>query len=169
MMGLVDVLEYFPKDHPARHELISILRKLSGSLLKYQDSKTHLWYQVVDQPGKKGNFLETSGSAMFAYSFAKAARLKYVDAKFLKAATAAFEGIVEHFVNTKRAAASEGQPELNFVLKNISGTVGLGGNPYRDGSYEYYVSVPREENDFRGVGPFILAALELEKNPGAPK
>lgn len=161
MMGLVDVLEYFPKDHPKRRELISILQNLSSSLLKFQDRKTHLWYQIVDQPGRKGNFLESSASAMFACSFAKGVKEKYLDKKFLDIAREAFDGLVSHSVKI--------EPHMHFVLENTSGTVGLGGNPYRDGSYEYYVGVPKESNDFRGVGPFILAAFELEGNHAAGK
>ena len=156
MMGLVDVLEYFPNDHPKKQELVSILRNLSESLLKYQDKRTHLWYQVVDQPGRAGNYLESSATAMFAYSFAKGAREGYLQKKFFKMAKLTFDGLTSYSVRTTT---------LNhFVLENTSGTVGLGGNPYRDGSYEYYVGVPKESDDFRGVGPFILASLELEKD-----
>jgi len=39
---------------------------------------------------------------------------------------------------------------------------GLGGNPYRDGSFQYYLSEPLRKNDLKGVGPFILASTELE-------
>ena len=154
MMGLVDVLEYFPKDHSKRAELLSIFQNLAGSLLKYQDKKTHLWYQVVDQPGRKGNFLESSASAMFAYSFVKGAREKYLDKKYLDIARETFDGLVKY----SAGAGTEG----HFVLENTSGTIGLGGDPYRDGSYEYYVGVPRESDDYRGAGPFIMAACELE-------
>lgn len=161
-MGLVDVLEYFPKDHPRRQELISILRYLCSSLLKYQDEKTHLWYQVVDKPGCKGNFLESSAPAMFAYSFAKGAREEYLPKKFFNMARKTFNGLVNYSVE-KTVTQSQSGSHLGFVLENTSGTVGLGGAPFRDGSYEYYVGVPRESNDFRGVGPFILAALESEK------
>jgi unsaturated rhamnogalacturonyl hydrolase len=162
IMGLVDVLEYFPKDHPTRQQLISILRNLCGSLLKYQDRKTHLWYQIVDQPERKGNFLESSASAMLAYSFAKGAREKYLPKRFFNIARKIFDGLVNYSVE-KTVTHLPNQSQLSFVLENTSGTIGLGGDPYRDGSYEYYVGVPRESNDFRGVGPFILAALESEK------
>ncbi len=162
MMGLVDVLEYFPKDHPGRHELLSILRNLCSSVLKYQDKKTHLWSQVVDRPERKGNFLESSASAMFAYSFAKGAREEYLPKRFFDIARKTFDGLMNYSVQ-KTATQFQSGSQPRFVLENTSGTVGLGGDPYRDGSYEYYVGVPKESNDFRGVGPFILAALELEK------
>ena len=154
MMGLVDVLDYFPKSSPHREELIRIFRGLAASVLKYQDKRTKLWYQVVDKAGARGNYLESSASAMFAYAFAKGARKGYLSGKYLKAAEAAFGGLVKYEIKFDSAG--------NPVLTNICGGTGLGGHPYRDGSYEYYVSVPRENNDFKGVGPFILAALEIE-------
>ncbi len=154
MMGLVDVLAYFPKDNPRREELIRIFRGLASSLLKYRDERTKLWYQVVDKAGAKGNYLESSASAMFAYAFAKGARKGYLSGRYLRAAEAAFAGLVKYDVRVD----SSGNP----ILMNTCGGTGLGGHPYRNGSYDYYVSVPRDDNDFKGVGPFILAALEIE-------
>ncbi|HUI29591.1 MAG TPA: glycoside hydrolase family 88 protein [Candidatus Acidoferrales bacterium] len=170
MMGLADALDYFPVDHPQRQKLISIFRDLCTSVLKYQDKKTHLWYQIVDRPGSSGNFLESSASAMFAYSFAKGAKEKYLDHEFSDIAARTFDGLVNYSVKIKQITIdSASAPQFEFILENTSGTVGLGGNPYRDGSYEYYVGVPKEENDFRGVGPFILAALQIESSEKAEK
>ena len=50
-----------------------------------------------------------------------------------------------------------------LIVFMVFGVAGLGGTPYRDGSFEYYVQEPIATNDFKGAGPFILAALELEK------
>ena len=158
MMGLVDVLDYFPKNNPKREELVRIFRNLASALLKYQDRRTKLWYQVVNKAGAKGNYLESSASAMFVYAFAKGAEKGYLSEKYLNSAEAGFQGLLKYEVVT----GSNGHP----TLMNTCGSVGLGGDPYRDGSYDYYVSVPRYENDFRGVGPFILAALELERGNG---
>ena len=163
MMGLVDALDYFPPNHPKRAELISILRNLCAALLKFQDDKTHLWYQIVDRPGQSGNFLESSCSAMFAYSFAKGAKKGYLDKKFFSDGIKAFNGLMKYsLVISPPGGYSGSESKDNFVLENTSGTIGLGGEPYRDGSYEYYTSVPKESNDFRGVGPFILASLQIE-------
>lgn len=156
MMGIVDVLDYFPKNNPDRKDLISIFRKLASSLLKYQDKRTNLWYQVVNEAGKKGNYLESSASAMFAYALAKGVNKGYLPGKYLRAARAAFDGLVKYEIVQEH----DGLP----TLMNTCAATGLGGHPYRDGSYRYYVSVPRVSNDFRGVGPFILAALELESS-----
>ena len=73
VMGLVDVLDYFPPEHPRRGELVRIFQEVSKSLLAFQDSATGMWYQVVDKGGHPGNYLESSASAMFAYAFAKGA------------------------------------------------------------------------------------------------
>jgi unsaturated rhamnogalacturonyl hydrolase len=155
MMGLVDVLDYFPLHHPKRDTLITILRRTAKAVLAYRDPRTHLWWQVMDQPGKQGNYLESSASAMFTYVFARGADKGYLDKKYVEAAQQSFAAMVKNFVTVDK------QGYVSFT--HTSGTVGLGGTPYRDGSYTYYTSVPQETNDLRGVGPFLLAAIELEK------
>lgn len=157
MMGIVDVLDYFPVDHPKRPEILKIFRDLAVALLNYQDSRSGLWYQVVDQEGRDGNYLEASASCMFAYSFAKGANKGYLDKKFFAAAEKAFRGTTGQLVTVN---------EQGFVdLHNICRSAGLGGKPYRDGSFDYYVSEQQRTNDMKGIGPFLLAAIELEKEP----
>jgi unsaturated rhamnogalacturonyl hydrolase len=152
-MGLVDVLDYFPADHPEHGTIVAILQRLSEALLNYQDRETGLWYQIVDLADREGNYLESSASAMYAYAFAKGVRLGYLDEGFLDAAHRAFDGLIEHKVTVDE----EGLVDLH----DGCAVAGLGGNPYRDGSFEYYISEPRRTNDFKAVGPFIFAALEL--------
>ena len=154
-MGLVDVLDYFPPDHPKRKELVSILQQLCDALLKYRDEKSFLWYQVVDQGERKGNYLESSASCMFAYAFAKGANMGYLEKSFFKAAEQAFKGITERLVTINK----DGFVDLHNTCKGA----GLGGNPYRDGSFEYYIGEQQRTNDMKGVGPFLLAAIEIEK------
>ncbi|MGA7161751.1 MAG: glycoside hydrolase family 88 protein [Bacteroidota bacterium] len=154
-MGLVDVLDYFPQDHPRRGELIAIFRRLADALLAFRDKDSKLWWQVVNRPDSAKNFPEASASAMFTYAFAKGANKGYLDKKFYTAAQESFEAIVEHFTTTDKNGHIE--------FHDVCGSVGLGGQPYRDGSYEYYVGVPRRTNDLRGIGAFLLAAVELEK------
>jgi unsaturated rhamnogalacturonyl hydrolase len=153
-MALVDVLDYMPENHPKRSILISQLNKLSEALLKIQDAKTGLWYQVPNFPGRKGNYLEASCANMFVYSFAKGVRKGYLSPKFLEAAQKAYKGITKEFV-TK-------DPTGNTHLEKTVSVGGLGGTPYRDGSYDYYLSEPLKKDDLKGVGPFILASLEME-------
>ncbi len=153
-MGIVDVLDFFPENHPRRGEIIGILRRLADAIVKYRDSATGLWYQVIDQATREGNYLEASASSMFTYAFAKGAKNGYLDQQFLDIARTSFNGIIKELVTVD---------ENGLVnLHQVCAVAGLGGNPYRDGSYEYYINEPKRTNDFKGVGPLILAALELE-------
>jgi unsaturated rhamnogalacturonyl hydrolase len=154
-MAIVDVLDDIPKNHPRRHELLPILRKLCAGLLKHQDKKSHLWYQVVDQGGRGGNYLEASASCMFAYAFAKGASKGYLDKSFSAKAREIFHGVTTNLVTVD----ARGFVDLHHTCQGA----GLGGNPYRDGSYEYYIGERQRTNDMKGYGPFLLAALELEK------
>jgi unsaturated rhamnogalacturonyl hydrolase len=155
-MALVDVLEYFPKDHTKRSELLRVLNSLAKNMLKQRDEKTHLWYQVVDKPDKKGNYLEASVSSMFAYTFAKGANLGYLADEFRIRAEETFKGILEHLISIDTSGLVH--------LEHVCSVGGLGGNPYRDGSAAYYLSEPQRTDDFKGYGPFLLAAIELEKS-----
>jgi unsaturated rhamnogalacturonyl hydrolase len=153
-MALVDTLDYFPKDHPQRKELVAILNRLAAAVAKYQEPRSGLWYDVVDKGDAKGNYLETSAGCMFMYSLAKGVREGYLPASYLKVAQRGYNGIKSQFIETD----STGQV-------NLRGTVsvsGLGGNPYRDGSYEYYLSEKVVTNDPKGVGAFLIASNELE-------
>ena len=154
-MALVDVLDYFPEDHPRRAELITVLRKLAKGVVRYQDSASGLWFQVVDKGGKPGNYREASGSAMFAYSLAKGVNEGYLDQRYLAHARLAFQGILDSLVTVDRVGL--------ITLHRTCRGAGLGGNPYRDGSYEYYIGEPTRANDKKGYGPFLLAAIELER------
>ena len=154
VMALVDALDYFPKDHPKQKELVGYLNKVSESLAKYQD-KSGLWYQVTDKMGKEGNYLEASGSSMFAYAFAKGANKGYLPSKFKKLANKAFDGLTTQLIKV--------DADGTITLTQACQVAGLGGNPYRDGSYEYYVNERKKDNDPKATGPFILAALELNR------
>ncbi|GAA3745868.1 glycoside hydrolase family 88 protein [Flavobacterium ginsengisoli] len=156
VMALVDVLDYMPKDHPKRKELIQYLNNASEAILKFQDKSSGLWYQVTDKGGEKDNYLEASGSAMFSYAFAKGANKGYLPAKFKKAANKAFDGLTTVLI--KKVDEDGG-----ITLTNCCQVAGLGGNPYRDGSYEYYVNERKKDNDPKATGPFILAAIELNR------
>ena len=153
-MALVDVLDYFPANHPQRPALIKALQRLAPALAKYQSPKTGTWSLVMNQETRQGNYAEASGSSMFVYALAKGARLGYLDKKYAQVARTGYEGLLKSFVTT----------ETNGALA-FNGTVsvgGLGGKPYRDGSFEYYLTEPLRKNDLKGVGPFILASTEME-------
>lgn len=154
VMALVDVLDYMPKDHPKQKELVKYLNNASAALAKYQD-KSGLWYQVTDKGGKEGNYLEASGSSMFAYAFAKGANKGYLPASYKKLANKAFDGLTKKLIKT--------DADGGITLTQACQVAGLGGTPYRDGSYEYYVNEKKKDNDPKATGPFILAALELNR------
>lgn len=155
LMAIVDVLDYLPANHPDRVKLISILNRLSTALLKFQDRKTGMWYQVTNFPKREGNYLESSGTAMFSYAMAKGAHKGYLPAKFLKASQKAFAGLVKY--------STQVNADGTISITRACSVAGLGGNPYRDGSYEYYINEPIRSDDPKVIGPFILAALELAK------
>jgi unsaturated rhamnogalacturonyl hydrolase len=153
-MALVDVLDYFPKDHVKRESLIAILKRLAIAIEKYQDVKSGLWYEVLDKAGAPGNYLEASASCMFVYTLAKGVRQGYLPVSYLKVAHKGYQGITNQFIET----------EANGQV-NLKGTVtvgGLGGTPYRDGSYQYYLSEKVMTNDPKGIGAFLLASNEID-------
>jgi unsaturated rhamnogalacturonyl hydrolase len=153
-MALVDVLEIWPAAHADHPALVQILGRLANALLQVQDPVTGLWYQIVDLPQHPGNYRETSVSSMLVYAFAKGVRQGYLPADFQFAAQRAYRGLLENMVKVDARGT--------LTLEGTCSVGGLGGNPYRDGSFEYYVGEPIAANDFKGVGPFILAALEME-------
>ncbi|WP_080057378.1 DUF4350 domain-containing protein [Spirosoma aerolatum] len=153
-MALVDVLDYVPQNHPRRGELIAILNRFMPSVVKFQDPKSGCWWQVTDRMGDKGNYLEASGSCMFVYALAKGVRMGYLPASLMAPARKGYEGILKQFITTD----DKGLIHLEKTV--VVG--GLGGSPYRDGSYEYYLSEPIRQDDLKGVGPFIMASVEME-------
>jgi unsaturated rhamnogalacturonyl hydrolase len=154
VMAIVDVLDFLPADHPGRPGLIAALECTARALLPVQDNATGLWHQILDMADRPGNYLEASASAMFIYAFAKGARLGYLPPEYLSAARRAYYGLLQNLVKVD----SQGL----LTLEGTCGVAGLGGDPYRDGSFEYYVGEKTILNDPKGVGPFILAALEME-------
>lgn len=153
-MAMVDVLDFLPQNHPGRARIISYLNQFAEAVANIQHD-SGLWYQVLDQGDREGNYLEASGSAMFSYAFAKGAHKGYLPEKYLEIAKTAYTGIIDNLITVE----DNGLVNLNQVC----GVAGLGGNPYRDGSYEYYVNEIIRANDPKGTGPFILASLELNQ------
>ncbi len=154
-MGIVEVLDFMPSDHPQREKILALFRNLAQAAQKYQDEKTGLWYQVMDQGSREGNFLEASASAMFVCALAKAAHNGYLENEFLAVAKKGYQGIIKNLITV--------EPNGLVNLTQVCQVAGLGGNPYRDGSYEYYISTPVVSNDLKGVGPFIMASVEMER------
>jgi unsaturated rhamnogalacturonyl hydrolase len=154
VMALIDVLEHIPQSHVGRADLIAMLGRSADALVKVQDEATGLWYQILDLPERDGNYLEASASAMFVYTFARGVRNGYLSPDYLSAARRGYHGLLQNLIKVD----SQG----SLTLDGVCSVAGLGGEPYRDGSFEYYISEKVTPNDPKGVGPFILAALEME-------
>jgi unsaturated rhamnogalacturonyl hydrolase len=152
-MALVDALDYFPKDNPYRAMLIHILQRYAKAVRNFQDPKSGLWYQVLNRPNGKENYLEASASAMFIYTFAKGVRKGYLNPDYFHAARKAYKGYINHLITIDQNG--------NIELHNTNTTSGLGGG--RDGSYYYYVHDGTDVNDVKGIAAFILASVQLEK------
>jgi len=153
-MALVDALDYFPKNHPKQKELVQYLNELATVVSKYQDP-SGLWYQVPDLPNKKGNYWEASGSSMLVYAFAKGVHKGYLPVKFQKVANKGFNGLTGKLIKVDKYG--------EIHITQVCASAGLGGNPYRDGSFEYYINEKITTDNSHGLGAFLLAAIELNK------
>lgn len=156
VMAICDVLDYLPKNHAGRDELIAILNRVCRTLAGYQDAQTKMWYQIPDMPDAEGNYTESTCTAMFCYAMAKGARMGYLPEEYLAIARSAFAGMWANAVETNE--------DGTLSLKRCCAVAGLGGNPYRSGTYDYYINERVRDDDPKGIGPLILAAWELNKS-----
>ena len=150
-MGLSEVLDFFPQDHPRRKALEDILEQILTTLPRFADKKTQMWYQVLDRPGETGNYLESTCSAMFTYVYLREARTREARA----AARKLYRNLVRAFIREN--------PDGTLSLVQCCAVAGLGGRQMRSGTYEYYINEKIVENDPKGIGPFIWASLTYEK------
>lgn len=156
VVSIVDVIDYLDVSYPARKDyFFPLLKEAIDGLLTYQDKKSNLFYQVINQPNEPKNYLESSGSALIAYAILKGVRLGALDLSYQAIGQAIFNGIVDMYI-------SDNDGDLN--MKGICLVSGLGPdhNLRRDGSVAYYLSEPIVENDAKGVGPFIMAYTEMK-------
>ncbi len=156
--ALVDALDWFPATHSGRKELVNILNRLVVAIEKVQDPQSGLWLDVLgyNGPGKEKNYFEASASNQFVYAIVKGVRKGYLPAEKIDIAKKAYAGIVKRFIKVE-----DGQTNLHGTVK----VSGLGGNPYRDGSFAYYMSEDVIVNDPKGMGAFLLASNEIEMLP----
>ena len=155
VMGIVDVLDYLPEDHPRRGELVYILQRTLDAVLKVRDPASKVWYQVLNLPDREGNYLESTGSTMFVYAMIKGVNEGYLPDDYRATAEESWQGVLDTFIR------EDPNGEINLTMG--CSVAGLGGDPYRDGSFEYYVNEPVRDNDPKGIGPFMRAALEFER------
>lgn len=159
MMALVDTLDYYPEDYAGRKQLITLLRRDAAAVARYQNGATGLWYQVLDKAGMKGNYPESSASCMFVYALARGVRQGYLPRRYLANARRGYEGVLRRFIQVG--------PGEEVTLTGTVKSAGLGGEPYRDGSYSYYTGEKTAANDPKGVGAFLLASVEIENAANA--
>lgn len=152
-MAVVDALDFIPANHPRRNELIAIVQGLADTLPKYQ--RNGLWYQILDQPERKGNFPEASVTTQCMYAYAKAVNKGYIDKKYRTYAEKALKGLQDKLLVEN--------PDGTLTLTRCCAVSGLGGSPYRDGSFEYYIGERMRDNDAKATGPFIMGCIELDK------
>ena len=154
-VALADLLEILPEGED-REKLGKIFAELMEGAARYADEETGLYWQVVAQGGREGNYLETSGSSMLAYAMLKGVRLGALEKEYAAKGQKTFRGIVEKYLSF-----TDG--DLN--LGGICLVAGLGPetNRRRDGSYEYYISEPVVANDAKGVAPFLLCYTEIKR------
>jgi len=140
-----------------KKELSSLLKECVDGLLKYQDSKTKMFYNIVNQKDHPGNYLETSGGLLVAYGILKAVNEGLLDTSYFEIGKAIFDGTIESRLHT------DGD---SIELEGIVLVSGLGpeNNPRRDGTMTYYLSEPIVKNDAKGVGPMIMAYTEIIKH-----
>lgn len=153
-MAMVDVLDFLPKNYPGREKIIGYLNQYAEAITKVQD-ESGLWWQVIDQANREGNYLEATGTSMFVYTFAKGVNKGYLPAKYLEIANKGYDALIKDLIKVEENGVVN--------LTKCCAVAGLGGNPYRDGTYEYYINETIRANDPKGTGPFILASLELNR------
>ncbi len=158
-MALVDVLDFMPEGHASRPEIMDTLKRVADGVVRHQDPASGLWWQVLDQGGREGNYLEATASSMFVYTLAKGINKGYLPReRFLPPLLKGYEGIVQRLIRK--------EADGKITLTQCCSVAGLGYG--RDGSYEYYLREPVVDNDLKGVGPFILAGIELQQTLELP-
>ncbi|MFQ6601367.1 glycoside hydrolase family 105 protein [Flavobacterium sp. C3NV] len=154
MMALVETLDYYPKTNPNYKKLADYLNQIAKSAVEHK-SASGLWYQVADKPDLKGNYLESSSSAMIIYSLAKGADKGYLSSNYKKIAQKSFDAFRTAFVKKDKNG--------EIIISNVSSSVGLGGKPFRDGTNEYYTNSKAKDNSSPALATFLLSAIELKK------
>ena len=176
-MALVDVLDWVPKENAGRVDLLRLVRETLAAVVQYQDADG-LWWQVLDQGSVRshattpvlvarrgveklrltvapGNFEEASASAMFVYALAKAAGAGYAPGRYVENAQRGWVAIQGRFVKNE----ADGDAMLTGTVK----AAGLGGTPYRSGTYAYYVGEAVGDQDAKGVGAYLMAGAEVSR------
>lgn len=169
-MGLVDTLELLASAavdavgfKKLTEDLESKFQALTAAIVEAVDPVSGAWWQVLDQPGRQGNYIESSGSSMLIYALFKGVRLGYLsDCSETNQETTYWSQIAAHAYE---------YVAKTFVVDNGNGTLGWNGTVSvcslnSTASYEYYVGQPILYNSVLGSAAFVLASLEYEESLG---
>jgi unsaturated rhamnogalacturonyl hydrolase len=162
-MALIDVLDFFPKDMADQDSIVMIYQRLAESIKNSKDNVNHVWWQVVDSIYAPDNWMESSVSCMFVYALAKGIRMGYIDSTYLDVVKKGFRGIISNFIDYDTDYGSSVwyawyyQGPWDYIRLNNT-CIGTG-----VGAYDYYLSRARIINDSKGIGPFIMASVEMER------
>ena len=147
-VAILDILDDIPTDHPAVERLKQIEVDLLKVLAKYQDVKTGMWFQVLDKPEKEDNWVETSCTCLFIYSYAKAIRMGILEKEYAVILEKAYKGIVDILYYDENGY---------LVIDGI-----CIGTCIESGTYEHYINRAKLKNNLHGVGAFVLMCVEME-------
>ncbi|MCV9387345.1 glycoside hydrolase family 88/105 protein [Reichenbachiella ulvae] len=139
IMTMVELLEVLPEDYKGRDKVLEYLQKHIYGLSQYQ-SGSGFWHQLLD---RNDSYLETSATAIFTYSIARAINRGYVDAKAYGPMVCLAWNAIASKVNAR------GQVEGTCV-----GT-GMGFDP------AFYYYRPVNVYAAHGYGPVLLAGAEM--------
>ena len=153
-VALVDVLEAMPQspataeEKAQRQQLIAIVQKMASDLVAVQDPATGLWFQIMDKPKLKGNFLETSSSSMFTYFLDSAVKHGYIDASYQTAAQHGYQGVL-----SKVVTGADGHLHIKDICEGTN-----------VGDQAYYLERKVNTDDFHGLGAFLMMNEEVQYN-----
>ncbi|KAJ5701302.1 hypothetical protein N7488_008850 [Penicillium malachiteum] len=154
-MTLVEALELSSPFPAAMTDFIQgRLQQLSAAVISAADGNTGCWWQVMDSPDREGNYIESSGSAIFTTALFRAARLGCLSDQLALEARQTAARCYKYLVD-------------NFVVENDNGTLGYNGTVSvcslnSSASYDYYVSQPISYDSLHGMAAFVQASLEQE-------
>lgn len=138
-----DILSELGERDYGQSPLVNQLQEYVDSLLKFRDPEKHVWYQVVDKINADDNWLESSSTALYIYSIAKAINNGYLSRDYQKVLDESVSGLINEFI------IEEGdQAHLNNICIGTSA-----------GVYEYYIERPQSEDDLHGVGTYLFAIM----------
>jgi unsaturated rhamnogalacturonyl hydrolase len=149
---LVETLDLMPLDVPNRAPVMQILLDLAEGLRQVQDSRSGLWYQVVDRGQLPDNWHDTSGSAMFTYTLQRAIDLGYINpAIYTPVVQRAHEGLL-----TKAVINPQGLVDIYDACDGVG----------VQRSYADYINYPKTVNAKEAIGSYLWYAVAMKTAPG---